>query len=112
MRKGKIAAQTAHASLAAISKIRKCYGDNEMIVLDPRASAWFKGPFVKIVVSVDSEYKLKRLYHEAESRGMLCSLIKDAGRTEFNGVPTYTAVAIGPDELSKVDVLTGDLKLL
>jgi hypothetical protein len=34
------------------------------------------------------------------------ALIQDAGLTEFGGVPTYTALAIGPDEDAKIDELT------
>jgi PTH2 family peptidyl-tRNA hydrolase len=44
--------------------------------------------------------------------GLIAALIQDAGLTEFGGVPTYTALAIGPDEEAKVDELTKDLKLL
>ena len=48
----------------------------------------------------------------AKLAGLPCSLIRDAGLTEFAGVPTLTAVAVGPAELSKVDAITSHLKLL
>ena len=41
-----------------------------------------------------------------------CSIIRDSGFTEFNGVPTLTAVAIGPDYPEVIDPLTKHLKLL
>lgn len=41
-----------------------------------------------------------------------CALIQDHGLTEFGGVPTYTAVAIGPAEDVVIDRITGELSLL
>ena len=53
---------------------------------------------------------------EAASTGIGCRVHhgahSDAGLTEFGGVPTYTALAIGPDEEAKLDELTKDLQLL
>lgn len=37
--------------------------------------------------------------------------ITDVGRTEFNGVPTITALAIGPNKSEDIDKITGHLKL-
>ncbi|MFC1681606.1 peptidyl-tRNA hydrolase [Pseudomonadota bacterium] len=43
--------------------------------------------------------------------GLRSYLIRDSGRTEFGGVPTLTACAIGPDDSDKIDAVTKDLKL-
>jgi PTH2 family peptidyl-tRNA hydrolase len=43
---------------------------------------------------------------------VLTALILDSGVTEFGGVPTNTAVAVGPDQVGKVDAITGGLPLL
>ena len=43
---------------------------------------------------------------------MHCSLIQDAGFTEFGGIPTYTACAVGPGKVDEVNKITGELKLL
>lgn len=102
MRKGKMVAQGAHAAMAAT--LEHLY--------DERVIEWLCGPFTKICVSVDSYDELMALYALALCDGMVCSLILDAGRTEFNGVPTYTAVAIGPDTDENLRPLTGHLKLL
>jgi PTH2 family peptidyl-tRNA hydrolase len=112
MRKGKMCAQAAHASIAAILGHYRSNGDEYMLVLSNKTRIWLDGPFTKVVVGVDSEEDLRKLYNAARSFGMHCSLIKDSGKTEFKGVPTYTAVAIGPDTEMKVDAITGHLKLL
>jgi peptidyl-tRNA hydrolase, PTH2 family len=53
---------------------------------------------------------LLELYQKAKDANLMCSLIKDAGLTEFKE-PTFTAIAIGPDESEKIDVLTKNLPL-
>lgn len=118
MRKGKMVAQGAHASMAAIlnKSYKKLCQEQDfragIIMYDPRILHWLDGRFAKICVGVDSEKELTDLYKRAVADGMICSLIQDAGFTEFNGELTYTAVAIGPDLISKVDEYTKDLKLL
>lgn len=79
---------------------------------DGPVHSWISNKFTKVVVSVNSEEALLNVHREAKDRGLLCSLIQDAGDTEFHGVPTYTAVAIGPDYSSKIDPITGSLSLL
>jgi PTH2 family peptidyl-tRNA hydrolase len=114
MRKGKLVAQGAHASMAAILSQGQAtdVGDTFTIQLDDRMKDWLLGSFKKITVSVNSEEELLSLYERAKGSGLICSLILDSGLTEFGGRPTYTAVAVGPDVAAKVDVLTGDLPLL
>ena len=102
MRKGKMVAQGAHASMAATLENLE----------HPDVKAWLNGRFAKIVVSVDSEEELFAIHEKAKNAGLVCSLIRDSGFTEFNGVPTYTAVAVGPSLAEKVDEITGQLKLL
>lgn len=70
------------------------------------------GAFTKPVCSVNSEEDLLAIYNQAKSNGLPCSLITDSGKTEFNNVPTHTAVAVGPAEVSKVDEITAKLSLL
>lgn len=102
MRKGKMCASSAHASLKAVlDKLNH-----------PDVKGWLAGRFAKIVVSVDSEDELFKIYNQAKEAGLVCSLIQDAGFTEFNGVPTYTSCAVGPSTVDKVDAITGGLKLL
>ena len=117
MRKGKMIAQGAHASFAAVlgPKHNHFFGLLWRVlrmIANPEIRGWLSSRFAKIAVSVDSEEELHILYAQAKQEGLLCALIQDAGFTEFNGVPTYTAVAIGPSTVRKVDIVTRDLKLL
>jgi PTH2 family peptidyl-tRNA hydrolase len=112
MRKGKMVAQGAHASLRAILMLGHQEQDNFVIPLDPRIEPWLLGRFKKICVSVNSEAELLALHETAKTAGLICALIKDAGLTEFGNVPTYTALAVGPDSEDRVDAITGALPLL
>lgn len=117
MRKGKIAAQAAHASLAVFFNMMKNHpksqaqtGHFEMEVTNKFMLDWMNGHFTKIGVYVNSEAELLVLYEQAQAAGLPCALIKDAGFTEFNE-PTFTALGIGPDDPEKIDQITGHLPL-
>lgn len=115
MRKGKMVAQGAHASLKAIldrSSIKNPESNALVIEMTPEMKDWIGGIFTKICVSVNSEQELLDVYQKAQNAGLICSLIQDAGLTEFGGVPTYTAVAIGPANSKDINKITGLLKLL
>jgi PTH2 family peptidyl-tRNA hydrolase len=112
MRKGKMVAQGAHASMAAILELARREGNNLVIPLDARIEPWLTGRFTKICVSVNSEAELLAIHEKAAAKGLVTSLILDAGLTEFGGVPTHTAVAVGPDVAATVDLITGALPLL
>jgi len=112
MRKGKMIAQGAHASMRAILNLGHQEATSFVIPLDERLAPWLLGRFKKICVSVNSEIELLALHEKARAAGLITSLIQDAGLTEFGGVPTYTAVAVGPDRSDRVDAITGELPLL
>lgn len=119
MRKGKMVAQGAHASLKAILDLAILEQISpytiEMKIEYKAESAlkfWLEDKFTKICVGVSSEKELLEIYQKAKDNGMICSLIKDAGLTEFDGVATYTCCAIGPAFEEDVNELTGHLKLL
>lgn len=118
MRKGKLAAQVAHASMKVFLDSSEIVNDQDglselQITLNEDMVQWFKGSFTKIVVSVDSEKELLHIFHDAVfTYNLPAAIIKDNGKTEFNGVPTYTAVAIGPANSEILSKLTGHLKLL
>ena len=118
MRKGKMIAQGAHASMKIFFDRMKQYGFSRdgSGDFDLKATKemcdWMNGAFTKICVYVNSEKELLDVYQRACNDGLPAALIRDAGRTEFNGVPTLTCCAIGPDDDSKVDQVTGQLPLL
>ncbi len=118
MRKGKMIAQGAHASMKAILDLMDVsdwgpYVERSMVIQKHKPLyEWLEGKFAKIVVSVDSEQELFDIKKKAEEAGIPCALITDSGKTEFHGEPTHTSVAIGPDEVEKIDKITGHLKLL
>lgn len=127
MRKGKSVAQGAHASLGVILNmfnngnklpeyppdiVNGEYTLSLTVKENSPLDEWLRGRFTKICVSVNSEQELIDIYEQAKQKGLPCTLIKDAGLTEFHGIPTLTAVAIGPDEDNKIDEVTKHLPLL
>lgn len=114
MRKGKMIAQGAHASLKVLLDAGQLdpQGTTFTFPIDPAIAAWLGGQFTKVCVSVDSEAALDAIVERARAAGLPCALIVDAGHTEFHGVPTKTCCAIGPAWRDAVDAITGDLPLL
>ena len=114
IRTGKIAAQVAHASMSAIFNSGSLTEKNLTVPLPAKSAIhdWVNGRFTKVCVSVDSEKELVEIYQAAVKAKLICALITDAGLTEFNGVPTKTCCAIGPEWSDEIDKITGHLKLL
>lgn len=125
MRKGKIAAQAAHASNAVLLDLimkgelwRSAHPDGWIKNGDvwgsshPATVGWLNNSFTKICVAVNSSEELTRLYNLADGALMPCSYIVDNGKTEFNGVKTPTCIAIGPYWTNSIDEITGGLPLL
>jgi PTH2 family peptidyl-tRNA hydrolase len=102
MRKGKMVAQGAHASLSVVLNNLE----------HPNVKEWLSQAFTKVCLYVNSEEELQEVYKNAKDAGLLAELIVDNGLTEFHGVKTPTAVAIGPEPPEKLNPITGDLKLL
>lgn len=118
MPKGKLVAQSAHASMAAVFDhfgkplpIRLFHFAWKLFT-HSALRQWMKGAFTKIAVTVNSEEELDAIYQQAKDAGFMCSYIVDNGRTVFNGVPTKTAVAVGPAYDDELEPLTGKLPLL
>ena len=118
MRKGKMVAQGAHASMKAILDqgwydLTNEEGQNEFhLTMTPEIENWLTGLFTKVCVGIEGEGPLRAIYGNAIRLGLPCSLIEDAGLTEFKGVPTITCAAIGPGDVDIINELCSHLKLL
>jgi PTH2 family peptidyl-tRNA hydrolase len=114
MRRGKEVAQGSHASMEfLVSRIRNNLGERSGVSIELNANekSWITAGMAKVCLQVDSEDKLLEHHQKARDLGLSSHLIRDSGRTEFGGVPTLTACAIGPDDAERIDAITGDLKL-
>lgn len=118
MRKGKMIAQGAHASMAVLldmmTKTQASADSSTVMTMSVSGPVrdWLMGKFTKVAVSVNSEQELLDVYNKARELGLPAALITDSGLTEFNGVPTNTCCAIGPWYRDRIDTITGHLSLL
>lgn len=125
MRRGKEIAQGAHASLAFLTKrleITDLLGHIQLPdfcqkpytfegILNQCEMDWLRSSYRKVTLQVNSEAELLALDEAAQNAKLQSHLVRDHGLTEFGGVPTYTALAIGPDYDEKIDAITGHLRL-
>ena len=111
-------AQGAHASMKVIfDMMTTVYNPityNRVLKLTPESplEQWVSGIFKKIVVGSETLGEMVDAYDKAKQAGIPCSIIEDAGLTEFGGNVTITAVAIGPDDPEKIDPITSKFNLL
>jgi peptidyl-tRNA hydrolase, PTH2 family len=101
MGRGKIAAQAAHAAVAAA--LAGLGG--------PDFAQWLADGQPKVVLRAGSAGQLDEIATQARAAGLPAEVIHDAGRTQLEpGTPTCCSV--GPAEASRIDAVTGDLTLL
>ena len=101
MGRGKIAAQAAHAAVAAALANS---GSRSF-------RAWLRDGQPKVVLKVNGEQELYDLADRAHAAGLPVQVIHDAGRTQVEeGTPT--CCAIGPAKADEIDAITGELSLL
>ncbi|MFW6226237.1 MAG: aminoacyl-tRNA hydrolase [bacterium] len=120
MRKGKIAAQVAHAAMKVFLDRGRLhpasdphkYAVLEILDITQEMAEWVDGAFTKIVVGVNSEQEIYDLANKAKQENIPYAIIIDNGFTEFSGNKTTTCIAIGPDNSEKINKITGDLELI
>lgn len=113
MRKGKLAAQVAHASMKFLFEANESNRDDELYVkLSNEESYWCNTNFKKVVTYVESEEELEFLVAKGKALDIEVHEIVDSGLTEFHGVKTLTCAAFGPCDSKTLDSITGNLKLL
>ncbi len=98
--RGKLAAQVAHASLAAFLEA----GEDERV-------DWLEDGMPKIVLAGEDQEELFRLQELAGLKGIPARFIADAGRTVL-AEGTVTCLRLGPARVEVIDEVTGNLKLL
>lgn len=98
--RGKLAAQVAHASVAAFLE-----------TAPDAMREWLEAGMPKVVLRVETEAELLALEGAAARGGLPSALIRDAGRTVV-APGTATCLGIGPAPSEAIDVVTGELKLV
>ncbi|KAK5136896.1 hypothetical protein LTR08_001818 [Meristemomyces frigidus] len=105
MGKGKIAAQCGHATLACYKTLTRADPAH------PVLRQWERLGQAKVALKVESEDDMLMLQAQAVSLGLCAQVIHDAGRTQIAS-GSATVLGIGPAPKSKIDQITGHLKLL
>ena len=101
MGRGKIAAQVAHAAVAAVLA---SLGGADL-------AAWLGDGQPKVVLKVSTAAQLEDVVRRAGVAGLPVELIHDAGRTQV-APGTLTCCAVGPADGDRVDAATAGLSLL
>lgn len=101
MGRGKIAAQVAHAAVAAVLAS----------LGEPELDGWLRDGQPKVVLKVATAERLQDVVRQARADGLPAELISDAGRTQVTP-GTLTCCAVGPAESHRVDAVTAGLSLL
>jgi PTH2 family peptidyl-tRNA hydrolase len=103
MGRGKIAAQAAHAAVAAtLAGLHR--GDADL-------GAWLQDGQPKVVLRVPGLDELDEIAARARAADLPVEIIRDAGRTQLDP-GTTTCCAVGPAEASRIDTVTSALSLL
>jgi peptidyl-tRNA hydrolase, PTH2 family len=101
MGRGKIAAQVAHAAVAATLA---SLGTTDF-------AAWLAEGQPKVVLKVGTAGQLEDVVRQARASGLPVEVISDAGRTQVTP-GTLTCCALGPAETQRIDAVTAGLALL
>jgi peptidyl-tRNA hydrolase, PTH2 family len=101
MGRGKIAAQVAHAAVAAVLA---SLGGADL-------AAWLRDGQPKVILKVSTGAQLQDVAREAKAAGLPVELICDAGRTQV-APGTLTCCAVGPADGDRIDTATAGLSLL
>jgi PTH2 family peptidyl-tRNA hydrolase len=113
MRRGKEIAQGAHASMAFLVNAANDLSefDDVRCLVPDDVYRWFDNGHKKVTLHVRTEQDILLLHAKARELGLRSHYIVDEGWTEFNMQPTITCLAIGPNESSLIDTITGNLPL-
>lgn len=76
--------------------------------IDAEAATWILGDYKKAVLLVRTEAELQTIYSKARELGLRAHIVTDLGHTVFDGEPTVTCLAIGPNYEEEIDKVTGE----
>jgi len=112
MRRGKEIAQGAHAAMMWLKEHYLAFLNNE-VGWNPSGAEldWLDGSMAKVVCQVADLAELEAVVAAARAAHLTAHTVTDEGRTEFGGVQTVTAAAIGPGPADEVDAVCGKLRL-
>lgn len=102
MTPGKIAAQCVHASLGAYRQ-QSSTNSSELAI-------WESTGEKTVCLKCGSDEEMEGILTKATAAGLSTYAIHDGGRTQVDP-GSRTVMAIGPDKKSKIDAVTGHLKL-
>ena len=102
MGKGKIAAQSSHASVEAMEKAK--------LKEEAWVQEWKEQGQKKIVLKISGKEELLGLFQKMKGE-LPCALVKDAGKTQISQGEA-TCFACGPAPEAKINKYTKELKLL
>ncbi|XP_055686704.1 uncharacterized protein LOC129792015 [Lutzomyia longipalpis] len=101
--KGKTSSQCAHAAVM-------CF-EESLSTRRPFVDAWKLQGQPKVVLKVENDEEMKKLYQMAKKQKIVACLVHDAGRTEIPS-GTMTVLGLGPDCSEKLREIVGKLKIL
>lgn len=113
MSPGKAVAQGGHAVQLALTQKQVVDPVSRTVTLQLSEVGyeWYtNAEYKKVVLEAKSEAQLLALFERAQAAGIPASLVLDNGLTEFAGVKTYTAIALGPAMPGDIDPLTKRLQ--
>ena len=120
MSTGKIAAQCSHAAVAAVDLVNDAALEAETSGKELSGGkaewpgwldAWRTLGCKKVALRVDDEAAMLALAAAARKAQLPHYVIQDAGRTQI-AAGSRTVLAVGPAPASRVDAITGELKVL
>lgn len=77
------------------------------VAIDAAEAAWIVGNYKKAVLLARTEEDIQTLFQAARKAGLRAYIVTDLGHTVFNGEPTVTCLAIGPNYADEIDKITG-----
>lgn len=113
MRKGKMCAQAAHASIEVFLKLVKERTKNSITIeINSDMDEWLETGTTKIVVGCNNISDIFDIQKLCKDKKVPYATIEDYGKTEFKGKPTITCIAVGPAKEEIVDSITSSYSLL